>query len=87
MRTIEQLSREALDVQDACNLLAVLNGFSRAVRDLREILGNEGWDAVNNHAICVLWSSKIASLTGSEVGMSFSHAYDACCELASPISE
>jgi hypothetical protein len=82
MKTIKELAKEALDVQNACNLSGVVHGFSRAITDLRACLeaeGKGGTQAVNEHPICVLWSSKIASLTGSEYR--FSKAYGKVEEL------
>ena len=78
MKTIQELSKEALQVQDACNLSGVVHGFSRAMTDLRELSRQEGWegtDNLNSHPIAVLWSSKIASLTGSDQASAFAKAY------------
>jgi len=36
----------------------------------------QGTDWRNHHPIAVLYASKIASLTGCEVGMNFAKAYD-----------
>lgn len=70
-RTMADLAREAIQVQDACNLSGVVHSFSRAITRLRALLeaqGKGGTDAVNTHPICWLWSDKIASLTGSQLG-------------------
>jgi hypothetical protein len=77
---LKRLAKEAIDVQDACNLSGVAHGFSRAMSKLCEL----GLDtsARNRHPVAVMWSSKIASLTGSESGEEFSRAYDACKKLA-----
>lgn len=74
------LAKEAIDVQDACNLSGVAHGFARAMSKLCEL----GLDtnARNQHPVAVMWSSKIASLTGSEDSLTFSRAYDACKALA-----
>lgn len=80
MRTLKQLAEEAVLVQDACNLSGVVHAFSQAMRDLREIARREGWEStarLNQHPIAVLYSSKIASLTGSEQEHSFKYAWDA----------
>lgn len=63
-RTIKELAKEAINVQDACNLSGVVNGFSRCLTDLREYVN--GSDALANHPISRLWSDKIASLTGTQ---------------------
>lgn len=79
MKTMQELAKQALDVQDACNLSGVVHSFSEAIRNLREIARAEGWEgteAINRHPICLLYSSKIASLTYSESGAEFTKAYD-----------
>jgi hypothetical protein len=81
MKTIAELAKEALDVQDACNLSGVVHSFSRAITDLREIARAEGWectDKINQHPIVVMWSDKIASLTNSNAG--FAKAYNWACD-------
>jgi hypothetical protein len=83
MKTIKELSQDALDCQMACNASGVIHSFSRAITDLRAVLSSEpgfSTDVLNRHPICVLYSSKIASLTGSESGLEFSKAYEACCK-------
>ena len=87
-RTWKQLANEAIQVQDACNLSGVIHSFSNTIREVRELLENEGTlstDIVNKHPICVLYSSKIASLTGSEIGRSFHDAYCWAKELTTEI--
>jgi hypothetical protein len=78
MRTLNELYSEALAVQDACNLTGVVHSFSRAMTDLRAIAREEGWENtadINEHSVSVLWSSKIASLTGSDNPSTFAKAY------------
>jgi hypothetical protein len=62
--------QEALWIQDACNLSGVVHSFSTIMSKI------EG-DTVtrNKHPIAVLFSSKIASLTGSECSEQFSESY------------
>ena len=66
MKTLADLAREALAVQDACNLSGVVHGFSRAITELRVVLRDPGTDAINAHPVCVLWADKIAHLTGTQ---------------------
>jgi hypothetical protein len=80
MKTIKELCQDALNVQNACNLSGVAISFGQAMRDLRAIEPNLSTDQLNTHPIAVLWSSKIASLTGSEGASEFSKAYNACCD-------
>lgn len=79
MKTLNQLMQEALQVQDACNLSGVVNSFSRAIASLREN-GITDTDSINSHPVSVLYSSKIASLTGSDDASTFSRAFSACAE-------
>jgi hypothetical protein len=83
-KTIEELARDALAVQNACNLSGVVFGFARTMESLCELAteGGHGTDWKNTHPIAVLWSSKIASLTGSENSLDFSAAYARVTELA-----
>ena len=84
-RTMEQLGQEALLVQDASNLSGVVHSFSRAISRLRVLLreqGMESTEAVNTHPVCVLFSSKIASLTNSESMSCFHSAYKDCARLS-----
>ena len=70
-KTLSDLAREALQVQDACNLSGVVRSFAVAIGRLRELLPHAGTDEINTHPICMLWSDKIASLTGTQ-GAGFS---------------
>lgn len=85
-RTLSDLVKNVLDAQDACNLSGILHSFSEDIRRLRYIMSasDEGFstDKLNRHPVCVLWSSKISSLTGSEVGLRFSRAYDYCVKVS-----
>lgn len=81
MRTMKELAQEAIDVQDACNLSGVVHAFSRAMTCLCEM--GMGTNERNTHPIAVLFSDKIASLTGSAAGLAFSDAYGWAQEQAS----
>ena len=72
--------QRAIDVQDACNLSGVVHSFA----DVMSKLCTEGLntDARNRHPIAVLYSSKIASLTGSESGPELAAAIGECERLA-----
>jgi hypothetical protein len=65
MKTLQQLAKEALDVQDASNLSGVVHAFHRAISDLwdnaRQL--NEGTDWVNRHPVCRAYISKLVSLS------------------------
>ncbi len=79
MKTINELAKEALEIQSGVNLSGIVHSFSQAITELREIARAEGWestDKINKHPICVMWSSKIASLTNSDELDSFHKAYE-----------
>lgn len=80
-RTLAQLAREALNVQDACNLCGVAHGFARAMSDLDAY--TRSTDERNTHPIAVLWADKIAQLTGTQhLGQNtVMRAYDAVYKL------
>lgn len=67
MRTLRELAKEALSIQDACNPIALANGYGRSIADLREALGVAGLPAdsaaIKHHAINQLWISKLVSLS------------------------
>jgi hypothetical protein len=65
-RSEQELIKEALQVQDACNLSGVVFSFARAMQrlcDLSRELG-QGTDWKNKHVVCKLYADKIKSLTG-----------------------
>lgn len=62
MKDLAQLAQEAYNVQNACNLLAVVNSYARALKTLKEIVGSEA----DTHPISKMWADKIASLTGTQ---------------------
>lgn len=67
MRTEQELIKEALEVQNACNLSGVVHSFSKAMSDLWELANKEGkgttW--VNTHRVSRLFADKILSLSGA----------------------
>ena len=88
MKAINTLASDAIAVQDACNLMGVVNGFGRAITDLREALTQAKMPCdtttINKHPICQLWASKIHDLTGMGFSdsIAYAEAYDACRKLA-----
>lgn len=84
-RTIVDLAREALSVQDACNLSGVVHSYARAVSRLRALLPDAGTEAINQHPICQLWADKCSSLAGVQAQLGAAWvvvAYRAVRELA-----
>ncbi len=84
MRTIQQLAKEALDVQNACSSLGLTKGYAKAIQELADIMretGGYSTDALNNHPINRLWASKMHDL--ANMGMSDTDRYheaDAVCQ-------
>ena len=72
--------KNAILVQDAVNLSGVVKSFSEVLtriwEEAREL--GKGTDYVNTHPISILYSDKIADLTGSRDFLSFSDAYRIC---------
>ncbi len=81
-RTLQQLAREALGIQDACNLSGLVYAWARSMRRLCELCPDLGTDERNTHPINVLWSDKCASLTGSQYGENFTEKYNECEKMA-----
>jgi hypothetical protein len=79
MRTLKDLATEALQVQDACNLSGVVLSWSKAIRELREIMPTASTDTINRHPINKMWASKVADLTGM-VTIDTDQATDWCYE-------
>lgn len=77
--TLQEAAKEAIVVQDACNLSGVVHKFSQI---LTEVLWPEarkqekGTDWVNRHPISIMFTDKIASLSCRGSLVDFSKAYD-----------
>lgn len=89
-RTVKELAKEALDIQDGCNPLGLSKGYARALQDLRYALTAEGLesgtDVMRYHPINRLWLDKLCDLaryqrSGTDFS-EFSEAYDGCRRLA-----
>lgn len=65
-RTEAQLIKEAIDVQNACNLSGVVISFAEAMRDLCDLSNELGKGTAwrNSHRVARLYADKIKSLTG-----------------------
>jgi hypothetical protein len=60
MKTLKELAKEALDVQNACNLCGVAQTFARVMIDLGKHCS--GTDERNTHPITIVWLDKLNSL-------------------------
>ena len=84
--TLQDAAKQALEVQNACNISGVVHSFSHILSDTlwpaaRE--GNRGSDWVNQHPISKLFAEKIADLSRVDYGsLAFSDAMDACEAIA-----
>lgn len=67
-------ANDAILVQDACNLSGVAISFARMLREMCD--ADMDTTKRNTHPLSILFSSKIASLTGSESMLQFSKAYE-----------
>lgn len=81
------LFEDALFVQNAVNLSAVVHSFSRALTRLRELHPGESIEFFNQHPISTMYSSKIAALTDSESAVTFSQAYVTVSDVVNSNSE
>lgn len=91
-KSLQELARDAIACQDACNILGLARSFGLEVLpDLRAALTPSGNAAVQNHPITRLWVSKLHDLAG--MGISnldrFAEAMQACEQLAAgePMAE
>lgn len=70
----------ALYAQDGCNLSGIVFGFARVMQKICDEAAEsgKGTEWKNLHPICVMYASKIASLTRCEPLENFSAAYSVC---------
>jgi hypothetical protein len=85
MKTIQQLAQEAITVQDACNIFAVVNDMGRMLVDLKTIIEQSGMVAdmrtMSQHPITQMYANKIHDLArmGFSKSQAYGDAYDWCC--------
>ena len=74
---------EALQLQDACNASGVVRTMSQALSTLWQSLPHVGTDAVNTHAVTLLYLFKLADLAGGTFDHpNLSEAFKTCRALA-----
>ena len=81
---IKALAQKALDVQDACNGVAVAISYGETLKELREALRDAelpcGTDDLRSHPVNRLWASKIHDM--ANLGLSdyekYNEAYEWC---------
>ena len=59
-RSMQQLAREVLSIQEASNLLGVANGFARAMTRLFQLTRSH--EKTRAHPITWMWVNKIADM-------------------------
>lgn len=74
-KTLKELAKEVIQIQDACNILALSGLFHEHCVELMGHLNS--FSAVHAHPILMMWMSKFSCLTGYTCDLnSFSDAYD-----------
>lgn len=63
-RSVAELAKEVLEVQNACNLSGVVLSWGEAIVDLRNQSPGAGTDTINHHPINVMWAAKVNELVG-----------------------
>lgn len=89
MRTLAELAKEALEIQDGSNVSGLVLGWSRAVMELRKRLEERGitdTSEINQHSINKLWADKLHDLTRTREALAFSAAMDECHRLVAESS-
>lgn len=84
MRTLAELAKEALEIQDGSNVGGLVLGWGRAIVELRQRLAERGITntaEVNQHSINKLWADKLHDLTRTREALALSAAMDECHRL------
>lgn len=78
--------REALQIQDAVNLFAILARWAEIAHEIKNELGDKyDTDSFRHHPVNVMFADKIASMTG--YSNDYADAYDACKSKAEEIEK
>lgn len=75
-KTLKELAADALQVQNASNLVGVTRSFAQVMLDLREAVPGASTNDLNTHPIAILWADKISSLTATNDSMDIMRAYE-----------
>lgn len=84
-RTLAYYAKEALDIQDACNLTGLVQGWARSAVEVKRLLEAAGiydTDKINRHPINIMWADKLADLSRSRSTTAYGAAHDQCTRLA-----
>jgi len=74
MCNLSELAKEALAIQDACNMGGVANSFVTALRELSN--HTSGTDERNTHAIVRVYLNKMISLAGEAEPKDWNKVHD-----------
>jgi len=80
---LKKAAKDALEVQNACNLSGVVHAFARAMSAVRE--SSNGTSEANTHPIAVMFADKIMDLVGRPDLGDYGKAYDACVAYTKPM--
>lgn len=69
-------AKQALQVQDACNLSGVLHAWSRIASEM--VHASIDTDGIRRHPVSVLFSDKVSDLCGRPGFLEYCHASDFC---------
>jgi hypothetical protein len=92
-RTMAQLAQEAIDIQNACNIMGISKSFAKVVQEVRDLIEVDRkknpvsftrHENVNSHPVVRLWASKIHDMcsVSIEEDVAYSEAYLECQRLA-----
>lgn len=85
MRTTQELAKEAMQVQDACNILGISKSYAAAMQELWERLreGKQpvGLQDLQSHPIAVLWGFKLWDMHDPNSRSTYGDAYAECQRL------
>jgi len=79
--TLQDAARDAIQVQDACNVSGVVHGFARAMEAVMDDCKSS--DAARHHPITVLFMDKLNDMCGRELSqIEYCEAYEKCSKMA-----
>lgn len=61
---LQKLAAEALQIQDACNLCALVGRFDEVLKELHRHPQCKGTDWINHHPVTLVWLDKLCDLSG-----------------------
>lgn len=82
MKTGQQLAQDALDMQDACNLLGLINALPKVAEQVRQVFEEDN-GTLRHNPIIKLWLHKMVDLTVEKThDTDFSRAFFEVSDLA-----